>query len=494
MPERRPTPSSDPAPLPLVCDLDGTVTRVDTIAELSVRFVKKHPATGLFRFAAAATRGRAALKDMLYRSVGAEMPVERLPYARAVLEAPFFRDAPSVALVSGSAAPLVTRISDHLGVFTGQSDGSTAGENLIGQAKADRLVARYPDGFDYVGDSMADLPVWQAARRAYAANARPEVIRKAREAGIDLEVVSEHAGTIAPLRKGMRPHQWAKNLLLFAVPALNLPYAQWSWIPLLLLAFLSFGLIASATYLINDMLDIDDDRAHPTKRLRPFASGALGIKEGIVAIVVLGGAGMGIGIALGPAFASMAGGYALLSLLYSLYLKRMLIVDVLMLSTLFCWRILAGTVLLGLQTNAWFMAAMGAFFLSLAFGKRQIELQRKARTMVEAGADAPGDGTIAGRGYVLADAPVVMAFGIATGVIAPVFTLVYGLLATDSIIDHEFNAFAVAAILTFWSGRFWVLVNRGAVDDDPIIFAITDRISAVALALLSGVLILEQVV
>jgi 4-hydroxybenzoate polyprenyltransferase len=470
--------------IPFVCDLDGTLTRTDTTYELLILFLKHNPLTGWLTVLGWLRDGKAQMKTGLAAAVGDQLDVTRLPYASALFESFPYRDAPRRALVSGAARPVVDAVADRIGGFE-TVVGTENGRNLTSMAKAAHLIEVYPDGFDYVGNSSDDIAVWENARRSYVINAPASVIAAARARGITLDVIEPRASQARPLYTAMRLHQWVKNSLLFTVPALNVSTLTPSVLAVLVAIFVAFGLIASATYLLNDLLDIQEDRRHHSKSDRPFSAGTLDIKTGIAAIVVFFACGMAIAMIAHPPIAGLLAIYAAMSLSYSLYLKRVVILDAMTLAFLFCWRIFIGGVALSEETNVWFMTAVGAFFLSLAFGKRCIELVRKS--------DAADADPLHGRGYIARDYPVLLGLGLVTGMIAPLIVLIYVYLSESSIVNNNLSALSLAALLCFWIGRFWVLVNRGAVQDDPIIFALEDRVSRWLLLMIGAVLLVEQI-
>jgi len=468
---------------PLVCDLDGTLIRNDTTHELCLAHVKKHPFSGAFQILRwVLSAGRGHMKQELGARYGSSIAPAELPYSD-FLSSKEYRGAKHRALVSGSATPVVQKIGSHLGGFQ-HVHGSDATDAMTGDAKARYLTETYPEGFDYVGNSRADIPVWRAADRALGVNVSAGTERAAREAGIDLEVISRKPGWVRPLVKGMRLHQWSKNGLLFVNAFLNFALFTPSWIPLLLLGFLAFGLVTSATYLLNDLLDIEADRAHTRKSARPFASGTLGIPEGLAFTALLGLGGLLMAFLLTPAFGGMLACYAVLSLSYSFALKSVVMLDTMVLAFLFCWRVLAGAVLLSQPVSTWFVLALGFFFFSLALGKRCIELRRK--TLEE--------DTLKGRGYHKADYPVVLAAGVGSSIASIVVVMIYVLLTDVSVINRDASAALISVLLIFWQMRFWTLVNRDAVHDDPVFFALTDRTSLTTLGLLMLVVCAEQLV
>lgn len=287
---------------------------------------------------------------------------------------------------------------------------------------------------------------------------------------------------VKTILKAMRLHQWSKNALLAVILFLNLPDLEGIWIVWLLVAFLAFSFVASALYLVNDIYDADADRNHPNKRNRPFAKGDLNTLEGIILAVVLGIMGFGCSLALSVDFSVMLLAYAAISATYTFYLKWIPILDTIILSLLYCWRILSGGVLIESSINYWFMLAMGAFFLALALGKRAVELYNNQDL----------DELCKIRGYMVKDLYVVIASGMSSSFLCVVIVLIYALLSKSAVIENQISAVIIGSILTFWQMRFWLLVGRGEVHEDPIIFTLKDRQSLAVIIMLGLVVIYEQ--
>ena len=392
-----------------------------------------------------------------------------------------FSNAASRHLVSGSDHYIVKKIADHLGGYD-FAQGSEPGCNLVGAKKATFLQKKYPDGFDYIGNSTADIEVWACARQSYGINVSQRTIRKAKEQGINLKILTEKKFDIKQALNGLRLHQWSKNGLIAVLPFLNLGNSQGMWLLWLAFAFLSFGLITSATYLVNDLFDIQADRSHKTKKNRPFASGNLPIHTGIILIASLLFSGLCLAYLLNINFAMILMSYIVLSLLYSTYLKKIPILDTLLLSILFCSRIVSGGVLLDITPNAWLMIALGFFFLALALGKRAIELFEKRDSNL----------LIKGRGYIAQDFTVVLVTGIASSFISVVTVAIYLLLSESTVIRNDTSAILITAILIFWLMRFWLFIGRNTIQDDPVVFALKDRLSIFILGILGIIVAAEQ--
>ncbi|HTC76864.1 MAG TPA: UbiA family prenyltransferase, partial [Edaphobacter sp.] len=248
------------------------------------------------------------------------------------------------------------------------------------------------------------------------------------------------------------------------------------------LAFLSFGLCASATYIVNDLLDLEADRQHPRKRLRPFASGDLSALAGVVIVVLFLAASLTLAMlvprvidAVSPNFALLEpyrflvwlGIYLVTTLAYSLRFKRVVLVDVIVLSGLYTIRILAGSAATGIAVSTWLAGFCIFFFLSLAFVKRFAELENLRER---------GGVSIGGRGYYIADIEQLRSFGSASGYASVVvLTLYISNLDAAQLYHHTNRLWLLVPVLLLWISRLWLHASRGQLDEDPVVYAITDR-------------------
>lgn len=468
---------------PLVVDLDGTLLRTDSLHESAIRVLRDRP-LDVARLPLWLAQGKAAMKRRIAERVTldpAALPYrdDLLDWLRAQREA-----GRRLVLCTASDAAVARAVADHLGLFDEvmASDGTL---NLAGERKAEALVARFgAAGFDYAGNSAADLAVWARARRAIVVDAPAEVARRARERGeVEREFPREPAGP-ADWRRALRLHQWLKNLLL-VVPVLAAHEvanpAHWG---ALALAFVSFSLCASAVYVANDLFDLESDRLHPRKRSRPFAAGRLPAWQGVVAVPLLLAASLAVGAGVGGSFLPWLAGYFLLTCAYSLRLKRMVLVDCLALATLYTLRIVAGAAATGIEPSFWLLAFSGFLFLSLAFVKRYAEL------LVQVGR---GSAKAHGRGYLTEDAPLVLVFGVVSGYAAAVVLALY--LNSDAVArlyGRPTIAGAAVPILLLWISWVWLQAHRGRMHDDPLVFALRDPASLASGAALAAALALAS--
>lgn len=463
---------------PLVIDLDGTLLKADLLMETWLLFVRDQPHRVLapLRWL---SQGKAALKQQL--ALATELDISVLPYEKALIE---FIEAErecgrKIVLATASHRHLAHRVAEHLALFD-EVIATDEGRNLSAGAKRDALVEMYGDtGYDYAGNSHDDLHVWSSSRQAYVVNASPTVERRARELGNVARVFNSGRPALRDWVKALRVHQWLKNLLIF-VPLLAAH--RHTEIPLLidaLLAFLCFCLCASSVYILNDLLDLRDDRKHIHKRSRPFASGRLSILSGVAVFPALLVSAFAIALSQLPlSFVAVLATYYTLTLAYSFSLKRRMVVDVIALAALYTLRIVAGAFALGIPLSFWLLALSMFAFLSLALVKRYSELAHM---------NLDGkDKKINGRGYFADDLQIIASLGTASGYMAVMVLALYiNDAGTAKLYSHQEIIWLACPLLLTWFSRIWMLAHRGKVSEDPVIFAAKDRVSLLVCALLA---------
>jgi 4-hydroxybenzoate polyprenyltransferase/phosphoserine phosphatase len=455
----------------LVVDLDGTLIRTDMLHESALRVLRDNPLNTL-HIPYWLLRGKAVLKWHLADRI--DFDPSSLPYNHELLD--WLKQQRSqgrkLILCTASDLSIATAISEYLGVFDEvmASDGTT---NLAGKHKAEVLKQRFGHaGFDYAGNSRADLLVWQRARRAIVVNASAYVAKQA-EAYCEVEQVFPPSVLGFPAwRRVLRVHQWLKNLLLF-VPlfAAHKFTGMNPWLALTL-AFFSFSLCASSVYIVNDLLDLESDRNHPRKCTRPFASGLVPVWMGVLLSPVLLLSSLALAWRVGGNFLPWLVFYFVLTCAYSLGLKRLIIVDCLTLAMLYTLRIVAGAAAASMSLSFWLLAFAVFLFLSLAFVKRYAELEDHL---------LQGKQKAHGRGYYTSDAPLVQTLGITSGYAAVLVLALY--LNSDTVVKlyrkPEFIWGAVPVML-FWVSWMWMQAHRGQMHDDPLVFAVRDKASLLA--------------
>ena len=456
---------------PLAVDLDGTLILTDTLHESAVRALRSHPLQTL-QILLWLAQGKACLKQRL--AVLTEFDASALPYNHALIAWLKEQRANGRQLILCTASDQLVAhaIARHLGMFDDvmASDGT---HNLSARNKATALTQRFGHkGFDYVGNSSDDLHVWSAARQAIVVNATAQVLQQARQCCVIEKKFSPPQSTAGALTSVLRMHQWLKNLLLFMAPlaAHQLPGADLS--SMLLLAFFSLSLCASAVYIANDLFDVDSDRHHPRKQHRPFASGRVSAAKGVFLFVLLLINAFLFALPVGPAFVGWLGFYFLLTCAYSWGLKRVVLIDCLALAMLYTVRIIAGAAAAGISLSFWLLAFSVFLFLSLAFVKRYAELKIQA----EVGRDHAH-----GRGYWTSDAPLVQSLGITSGYASVVVLALY--LNSDAVVKlYQLPVFMWSAVpvMLFWISWMWMKAHRGEMHDDPLLFAVRDKASLFA--------------
>jgi 4-hydroxybenzoate polyprenyltransferase/phosphoserine phosphatase len=462
--------------LPLVVDLDGTLLRSDLLVETGMAFIRRHPFQ-LYKTVGWLAQGKTVLKSQLASAT--DIDVNVLPYNPAVLE--LIKIAKNenrlIVLATASHYTLAEKIAEYLQLFD-LVLATNEERNLTAESKRDLLIEHFGEsGFDYVGNSHDDIPVWSAARHAYVVEPERGVLRKAQAMG---NVKQTLLSSVVPLKSwvsAIRIHQWMKNALIF-VPLLA---AHQVMNPMMvrqgILAFLLFGLCASSVYILNDLLDLADDRHHHSKKCRAFASGDLSIKTGIVAFpLLLCAAFAGAALFLPWQFSAVLLAYYALTLAYSLDLKRRMSIDVIALAALYTLRIIAGAAAFQLQLTFWMLAFSMFMFLSLALVKRYAEL-RDARVKGK-------KEKTRGRGYYPGDLEMISSLGASSGYLAVMVLALYiHDQATIALYTSPQIIWLACPLLLFWITRVWMLTHRGLIHEDPVVFAIRDRVSLIVGAL-----------
>ncbi len=455
---------------PVLCvDLDGTLLKGDLLWESLLLLLKRRPLT-LLRLPAWLMRGKAYTKRQIALRV---IPnAATLNYHPQVLE--LIRDARKqnrrVALVTASDTIAVEPIREHFGIFTDflASDGTT---NLSGAEKCRVLVSRFGEqGFDYIGDSPRDLPVWKEAQTAILVEPSASLKRRANGVAKSVRVIESDDNFLAAMWRALRPHQWLKNVLVFVPLAVSHKIRDLGTLEHAFLAFIEFCLCASAAYLLNDLLDIEADRLHPKKRKRPIAAGRVSVPAALGAALVLLLLSFGLaGLTASGAAIALLLLYLIVTTAYSLSLKKIAILDVVTLSGLYTLRIFFGAVSVQVTVSAWLLAFSVFFFMSLAMAKRFSELVRSPQNESE---------EVAGRGYRPGDKLIVANLGAASGYVSVLVMALY-VNSQEVVILYQRPKllWMMCPILLYWISRLWLIAYRGELGSDPVVYALEDRVS-----------------
>ncbi|HQQ63571.1 MAG TPA: UbiA family prenyltransferase [Pseudomonadales bacterium] len=467
--------------VPLCVDLDGTFLKTDTLYELTVRVLKQQPWL-LFLLPVWLLRGKHILKREL--SQRCQLDCGLLPANKTFLE--FLHSehkaGRALYLVTGAHTSVARAIAAHYGIFA-DVFATDDRQNLTGKNKADLLVEKFgAQGFAYAGNDDVDHAVWEKAAQCYLVNAAPSAAARARKkftfAG---EMDLREPVSIKLVLKAIRLHQWAKNALIFvpilAAHAVFDPARLWHTA----LSFIAFGCCASFSYIINDVGDLDADRKHHSKFRRPFASGALSIPAGLGIALLLILVTVLLSTELPRGFVVCLLVYFFTTNAYTLRLKYVPILDVSILAGLYTLRVLAGSFAAGVSTSFWLLAFSCFIFFSLAIVKRISELMS---------IETPDEKPVICRGYWTTDTPVLVGLGTSSALMSVLVLALY-INSPDIMMLYSSPRYLwlLCPMITLWLGRVWLITGRGQMHDDPVVFALRDRVSWVIFSIAAALMI-----
>ncbi|WP_439366066.1 UbiA family prenyltransferase [Bradyrhizobium sp. DASA03005] len=465
---------------PLVVDLDGSLLRTDLLYESLLNIVTTgfHANCGAIR---ALINGKAAVKHHV--ALASQLDYSTLPYNCCVVD--LVRSAKAhgrkVYLATAADAKHAKAIADHFGIFHGWF-ASDARTNFSRSLKVDILLAAFgKDGFDYVGNGPSDFPVWEIADKAYAvglSNSEKDRLIALKGGYVALDELNAGRRVWC---KALRVHQYVKNILVFVPLAASHQFAIVNIVSDVI-AFFAFCACASAVYVLNDLLDLKSDRVHLTKRARPFASGFLQLRTGLLLVPALLLISVTLATTISPEFVAVLVGYFVLTSAYSVYLKRKMLLDVIVLAVLYTTRIVAGGVATEIRISEWLFIFSMFIFTSLALIKRYVELSKKVDR------DLPD---CSGRDYSIGDLDIVAALAAASGMNAiTVFAFYVASPDVQVLYRHPKVLWLICPILLYWIGRALMMAHRRLMHDDPVVFALRDRFSAIAIASIALALVI----
>lgn len=449
-------------------DLDGTLVRTDLFFESVLQLIKRNP-INLFRVVFWVLRGRAVAKEKVANLV--DVDAENLPYEPSLID--YLREmkaqGKSLVLATASHRIWAEKVSAYLGLFD-RVIASDSQNNLKGKRKLAAIRALIGESqFAYCGDSAADRPIWSEAARNVFVNAPGRDVAAAKAQNKAERVIVSEQSTLKAFVKEMRVHQYAKNALIFVPLFTSHHYNDLTLLAHVAIAFVCFSLCASGVYFLNDLLDLSADRAHARKRHRPLASGALPISLGVAGAILLPTAAFVVAaLYLNLAFLGVLGVYFLLTNGYSFFLKRISTADVMTLAVLYTLRVVAGGAAADVTLSSWLMAFSVFVFVSLAYLKRYIEVAALSEAVDKAH----------GRGYSAADSETMFSLGIAN-ITASVLVLALYINSDEVTVLYRSPTilWLLCLLMLYWGNRIWVGARRGKINDDPVVFAIKDKVS-----------------
>lgn len=460
---------------PLVVDLDGTLIRSDLLIETAFAELGRRPRSALDMFVAL-WRGKAALKQCAAALV--DFDPANLPYDQAVLEeiGAARRIGRPVYIASAGNERVVKAVAEHLGLFDGHIASDTT-TNCSGEMKARRLVEHFGvGGFDYIGNDVADLPVWERSAQAIVIRASAGVSRRLARGTVEVKHLNASRPGWSTWAKLLRVHQYSKNALVL-IPLLASHEMNLGNVLVAMLGAASFCLCASSVYLLNDLVDLQADRAHPTKKFRPLASGEIPLAHALLAIPLLLFASVLVAGLVSAAFLGVLLGYFALTVAYSFYLKRKMLIDVVTLAMLYTARIIAGAVAVEVALSQWLLAFSIFIFVALALVKRYAELA----TRLDMELAEPTN-----RNYKFGDLGIVAAFAAASGYNAvTVFALYISSPDVNALYSRPQILWLICLVLIYWVSRIVMMAHRRSLREDPIVFAMTDRNSLISFLIIA---------
>ncbi len=471
--------------IPLVLDLDDCLIKTDFLYESFFAYIRQNPFRIFRIFSWLMRGGKGYLKSQLEKNINYDVNLYPENEQLIKLAENEYKRGRKIHLATAANINFAKKIAKYF-AFISDVHASDEKINLKGKKKAERLSKHYPNGFIYAGDSKADLAVWQKAKAIITVGAKRSTIAKAKKIRQPALIIENNISPIKTILKAIRIHQWSKNLLVFVPLFLSGTFTiptQWLYA---IIGFFSLSLLASATYLLNDIWDLMDDRAHWSKRFRPIASGDLSLPKAVILALFLFIGAFALALLLPILAQSLLILYLITTLLYSFYLKKQPIIDVVIIAILFLLRVAFGAYAISVVQSSWLLAFAMALFLSLSFAKRVVEVQKLNNHNKE---------ITGGRGYRAADSNILMIFGAASGLSSVIVMIMY--IFTDAF-NAEFYSmplvlWAFPVILLIWVCHIWLICSRGELNDDPVVFALKDRMSLILASILPFIFALSWI-
>ena len=451
--------------VPLCVDLDGTLIKTDLLFESLLKLIKQNP-FAIFLVFIWLLKGKAHLKSQIAQRI--DIAANTLPYNKEVIEYIKLNSRKAI-LVTGSNWRLAAEVAEYLGIF---HDVIASDEhiNLTKATKRDHLIDRFgQNGFDYIGNDKDDWAVWTAARNVLIVSKDNKYLKETKKIFTPAKVFKLPSITFRDFIKAIRVHQWVKNFLIFIPFLLEHQLNNFANLQVLVLGFFCLSLLASCTYIINDLLDLESDRQNETKKLRAFASGKLSIKQGLAIMVLLFATVIATAPLLPLPFVLVLGAYFISTLSYSLYFKSIAMLDVCVLASLYTLRVIGGGIAINSELSFWLLAFSMFFFLSLALAKRVSELENLKQQQRQSSK---------GRAYQVIDLPMLTSAGVSSGILSIAVVALY--INGEKVLQMyplPQALWLICPLLLYWIGRVWMITARGEMHEDPILFAIRDHTS-----------------
>ncbi|MDF1761483.1 MAG: UbiA family prenyltransferase [Coxiellaceae bacterium] len=467
---------------PICVDLDGSLTYTDTLFETFVNALKHNPLTAFLAVFWLLFKGKSYCKQRIAEKTN--FADFHLPFNQPLVEWLTLKKQQGHALYLVTAADqrIAHFVIEKLPMFDAAhaSDGK---RNLKGHYKRDFLDQQFGKGeYVYVGNSKCDISIFKHAKQSVVVHNKTAFINKAKQVSEVTKTFTSGANNLRQFIKAARPHQYAKNVLLFLPFLLGHFLTDLHLLSLVVLGFISFSLLASSAYLLNDLIDLSSDRQHHKKNRRPFASGQLSLSVGLIGSPLCFIIGFSLAVWLLPmAFIGVLLFYYACTLAYSFKLKRLLLIDVFTLALLYTLRIFAGMAILGaIGYSDWLLLFSFFFFTSLAFIKRYSEL---------AAFDQQTKTQLPGRAYHSDHSSEIKIMGMCSGYISVLVFALY-IQSARSMALYQLNEllYLICPLLLYWISRAWIITTEGNMHSDPVVFAIKDRVTYFVVAIIAAII------
>lgn len=468
--------------LPLFVDLDGTYTKSDFLFESFILAFKNNPLIVIHCFFWI-LKGLSVLKDELSKI--ADVNTTTLPLNEEFLTylKQEKRKGREIYLATASNEKYAKQIVENSEIFDSYIS-SSAQVNLKGKHKLNK-IKQLSSRFAYAGNDAIDFAIFDEAEEKILVNPSRAALKKSVNKPVDLIFDMNKASSKTWLKQ-IRIHQWLKNLLIIVPLIVSGRFLDVQNAMTILLAFISFSFLASATYIFNDLLDLESDRGHTRKKNRPLASGAISIKDGIVAASILFILSTSIAVYLGFNFSIVLVAYLVLTLFYSFKVKQYVGLDVVCLALLYTVRIIAGAAAIHVLVSFWLLAFSIFIFLSLALVKRCSEIQSM---------NAEGKHRAKGRDYTIDDYTILQSFGASSAMLA---VLMFCFYINNNVLTNQYQQpdilWLIVPALSYWLMRIWIKTQRAEMHDDPIVFSLRDRGSLITISFCGFIAIVAQII
>ncbi|UUM32245.1 UbiA family prenyltransferase [Vibrio japonicus] len=448
---------------PLFVDLDGTYTKTDLLFESFIAAFKQNPLILFYSFFWL-FKGKSYIKYQL--SKHADIDVINLPLNTEFFS--FLQTEKSkgrrIYLATASNERYAQEVVNHHKVFDDYIS-SNQSVNLKGKDKLKKIKEISPR-FLYAGNDAVDFDIFAHAEESVLVNPSYNAQKKATKFKVD-KTFDVSPTSIKVWFKQLRVHQWLKNLLIFVPLMVSGGFTDINNITTAVYAFFAFSFLASATYILNDLLDLESDRAHSQKKFRPLAAGTISIKNGVLAGFILLLFSFAVSVSLGSQFSIVLLAYLSLTVFYSIKLKQHVAMDVVALALLFTIRILAGAAAIGVVVSFWLLAFSIFIFLSLALVKRCSEIQSM---------ESEGKQRAKGRDYTINDYAILNSFGASSALLS---VLMFCFYINNNVLTNQYQhpniLWLIVPALCYWLMRMWIKTHRGEMHHDPIVFSMKDK-------------------